>query len=52
MSSMPYNPADLVDVDVTPAVTARNKLTCAFRPIFAVAHLTLLRDEYPPFSLG
>lgn len=100
MSNTPYNPADFVDVDLSPAITQRNRLTGAFRlflaiphiplvggPIAfigsyvwgpedhtrvewgagalwnlaafylrwrvrAVAYLTLLRDEYPPFSLS
>ncbi len=42
MSSMPYNPADLVDVQVTPAFTGRNRLTCAFRPILAIPHILLV----------
>jgi uncharacterized protein DUF4389 len=39
---MPYNPADLVDVDVTPVLTGRNRLTCAFRPILAIPHILLV----------
>lgn len=42
MSSTPYNPADHVDVDVTPALTGRNRLTCAFRLILAVPHILLV----------
>jgi uncharacterized protein DUF4389 len=42
MSSTPYSPADFVDVDVTPALTQRNRLTCAFRPILAIPHILLV----------
>jgi hypothetical protein len=42
MSSTPYNPADLVGVDVTPVLTGRNRLTCAFRPILAIPHILLV----------
>ena len=42
MSSTPYNPADHVDVDVTPALTQRNRLTCAFRLILAIPHILLV----------
>ena len=42
MSNTPYNPADQVDVDVTPALTDRNRLTCAFRVILAIPHLLLV----------
>lgn len=31
-----------VDVTVTPALTFRNRLTCAFRPILAIPHLILV----------
>jgi hypothetical protein len=31
-----------VDVDVLPALTNRNRLTCAFRPILAIPHLILV----------
>lgn len=31
-----------VDVNVTPALSARNRLTCAFRPILALPHLLLV----------
>ena len=31
-----------VDVIVTPALTSRNRLTCAFRPILAIPHLILV----------
>jgi hypothetical protein len=39
---MPYNPADLVDVDVTPALTGRNKVTSFFRVILAIPHILLV----------
>ena len=42
MSNTPYNPADQVDVDVTPALTDRNRLTCAFRVILAIPHILLV----------
>lgn len=42
MSSTPSNPADFVDVDVTPALTQRNRLTCAFRLILAIPHILLV----------
>ena len=31
-----------VDVTVTPALTARNRLTCAFRPFLAIPHILLV----------
>lgn len=31
-----------VDVDVSPALSHRNRLTCAFRPILAIPHLLLV----------
>ena len=42
MSSTPYNPAEHVDVDVSPALTQRNRLTCAFRVILAIPHILLV----------
>lgn len=42
MSSTAYNPADDVDVDVPPAVTGRNRLTCAFRVLLAIPHILLV----------
>lgn len=42
MSNTPYNPADHVDIDVVPAVTDRNRLTCAFRLILAIPHILLV----------
>jgi hypothetical protein len=42
MSSTPFSPADVVDVDVTPALTQRNRLTCAFRLILAIPHILLV----------
>ena len=42
MSNTPYNPADQVDVDVTPALADRNRLTCAFRVILAIPHILLV----------
>lgn len=42
MSNTPYNPAEQVDVDVTPALTDRNRLTCAFRVILAIPHILLV----------
>lgn len=42
MSSTPYNRADVVDVDVTPALAQRNRLTCAFRLILAIPHILLV----------
>ena len=42
MSSTPFSPADFVDVDVTPALTQRNRLTCAFRLILAIPHILLV----------
>jgi Domain of unknown function (DUF4389) len=42
MSSTPSSPVDVVDVDVSPALTNRNRLTCAFRLILAIPHLLLV----------
>lgn len=46
MSSTPYNRTDSfdidVDVDVTPALAQRNRLTCAFRLILAIPHILLV----------
>ena len=42
MSNTPYNPGDFVDVDVTPALDGRNRLTCAFRVILAIPHILLV----------
>lgn len=42
MSNTPYNPADRVDVDVTPALTNRDRVTCAFRVILAIPHILLV----------
>ena len=42
MSSTPYNPADFVDVDVSPALAPRNRLTCAFRLVLAIPHILLV----------
>ena len=42
MSSTAPNPADFVDVDVTPALAQRNRLTCAFRLILAIPHILLV----------
>jgi hypothetical protein len=37
-----YSPPHPVEVFVPPALTARNRLTCAFRPILAIPHILLV----------
>jgi hypothetical protein len=37
-----FHEAHPVDVTVAPALTPRNRLTCAFRPILAIPHLILV----------
>lgn len=37
-----HGEAHPVDVEVTPALTSRRRLTCAFRPILAIPHIILV----------
>jgi hypothetical protein len=48
--SSPVNPTEIT---VTPALTGRNRLTCAFRPVLAIPHVLLVGGPMAfAFSLG